>query len=61
MEYALYKGEEILSIGTIEEIAKELGVRKETIYFYQSSAYKKRVNKRKNKKNFRILVPIEEE
>lgn len=61
MDYALYKGEKILSIGTIEEIAKELGVRKETIYFYKSSAYKKRVNERKNKRNFRILIPIDEE
>ena len=61
MDYALYKGEKILSIGTIEEIAKELGVRKETIYFYKLPVYKKRVDERKNKKSFRILVPIDEE
>lgn len=54
-EYALYKGEDILSIGTINEIAKEMGVQQETIRYYFTNAYKRKLNKRKVK-NARILV-----
>ena len=32
-EYALYKGEECLAIGTIKEIAKKMNVKERTIYF----------------------------
>lgn len=54
-EYALYKGEKILSIGTIKEIAKELNVLPETIHFYQTPTYMKRLKNRKTK-NARVLV-----
>lgn len=51
--YSLYKGDEELAFGTIEEIAKKLGVQKRTIYFYTTPTYKKR---RANSKNARIMV-----
>ena len=42
-EYALYKGEECLAIGTIEEIAKQQGIKEKSVYFMLMPTYKKRV------------------
>ena len=33
-EYALYKGEHILAVGTADEIAEELGISRKTVWFY---------------------------
>lgn len=41
-EYALYKGEECLAIGTIREIAEKMKVKVRTITFYKTPTYKKR-------------------
>lgn len=57
-EWALYKGEELLAMGTMREIADAVNVSEETIYFYSSPAYEKRVAKRRNA---RVLVNLEEE
>lgn len=54
--YALYKGEECLGIGTLKELAKELNVKEDTIRFYTTPTYKRRVKKSKNR---RELVLIE--
>lgn len=48
-EYALYKGEECLAIGTIQEIAEQMNVKYRTIYFYTMPTYKKRCGKSKNR------------
>ena len=48
--YALYKGEECLGIGTIKELAKELNVKEDTIRFYTTPTYKKRVKKSKKRR-----------
>lgn len=48
--YVLVKNLKILSKGTIKEIAKDMGVLKDTIYLYHSPAYKKRCSKNNNKK-----------
>ena len=56
MEYALYKGEELLSIGTMEEIAIEVGVEVGTVYFYGTKSYKKRI---KGSKNAKILIALD--
>ena len=58
-EYALYKGDELLSIGTIQEIAKEQNVKEKTVEFYKTKSYEKRIQKRKSK-NARVLIEIEE-
>lgn len=42
LEYALYKGEQIVAIGTIREIAKERNLKPGTIEFYKSKVYKRR-------------------
>lgn len=44
-EYAVYKGEEILAIGTLTECAKALKVKEGTVRFYATPAHKKRTGK----------------
>lgn len=41
-EYAVYKGEGIISIGTVEEIAEELNIKKDTVRFYGTPSWIKR-------------------
>lgn len=61
-EYALYKGEEILSMGTIPEIAKELGVKRDTVAYYKTQAYQNRLKRRNALNgNVRILIPLDDE
>lgn len=58
-EYALYKGEEVLAIGTIKDIAENQGVDERTIRFYATGTYKRRLEKRKGKgRNCRWLIRI---
>lgn len=57
-EYALYKGDKFIDIGTKEYLAKKLNVRKETIEFYASSTYLRR---RKNKDNCYVIVRLDDE
>ena len=49
-EYALYKGDKLLGIGTAEELAKKYNIKRDTIFYYASPAYKKRadISKAKN-------------
>lgn len=58
--YALYKGEELLMIGTADEIAKYQNVKKKTILFYQSPAYLKR-HEKSHIGNYRVVVKLEED
>jgi len=41
--YALYHGDVFITCGTINEISKETGLKKSTLYFYTSEKYKKRL------------------
>lgn len=59
-EYALYKGDECLSIGTIKEIAEQMKVKNRTIRFYLTPTYKNRGLGIKSN-NRRILVELESE
>lgn len=58
--FALYKGEEMLSTGTVYEIAKDLGVEVRTIKYYGTNAYKRKLEKR-NVRNARELVKLDNE
>ena len=49
-EYALYKGDELLSIGSISELANEFKVGERTIKFYMTPTYKKRTSERKGRR-----------
>lgn len=53
--YVLYKGEDVIAIGTIEEIAEKLEVKENTIKFYGFDSYKKRIRG----DNARVLVKAE--
>lgn len=50
---ALYKGDELIDIGTVQEVAERRGVLKRTIYFMSQPAYVKRA---KNGKKPRIVA-----
>lgn len=52
-EYAVYKKEDLLCVGTIEECAEQLGVKTKTVFFYGTPTYQNRV------KNGRVLVKLE--
>lgn len=56
MEYALYKGDELLGIGTLKELANKTGVKPSAIYFYISPTYRKRSGESKNR---RILIKLD--
>ena len=45
-EYALYKGDEFIDLGTVTELAKRNGLSERTINFYSSPAYLKRIKKK---------------
>lgn len=53
--YALYKGEEFITEGTIKEIAKHQGIKPKSVEFYARPAYKRRI-KNKNKSYQLILI-----
>ena len=55
-EYAVYKGEEILGIGTADELAKKLNVKRKTIFFWGTPSGHKR-----NKGKAKIAIRIEED
>lgn len=58
-EVALYKGDDLLMIGTVQEAAQFLGVQTKTIHFLKSPAYMKRVAARKNSRLSTIAISIE--
>lgn len=55
-DYALYKDDTFIMIGTIKEIAQRLGVSERTVHFYSTPTYNKR-----NKDNHYIVIRIEDD
>ena len=49
-EYALYKGDELLDIGTLNELSKQFGVKIKSLLFYQTPAYRKRTSEKRGKR-----------
>ena len=49
-EYAMYKGEECLAIGNVYELAEVLNVKVDTIRWYSTPTYKRRLEKKNKKK-----------
>ena len=43
-EYALYKGEEIIAMGTKREIAEQLGISPSTVSYYGTPVYARRTS-----------------
>ncbi|MGL4774513.1 MAG: hypothetical protein ACRC2K_13210 [Clostridium sp.] len=58
-EYAFYRGDEFVDIGTYKELSKKLGIKIETLQFYATSTYRKRMEKR-GAINYRIMVPLDD-
>ena len=56
--YALYKGEQFICDGTVEEIAKYTGKTIRTVRFYRYECYKKRVKENNNRL---IMIELEDE
>lgn len=54
--YAFYKGEEVISIGTKKELAKNLNLKMNTITYYVSKAYKDRCKKERKTNSEHIEV-----
>ena len=46
--YGLYKGDEFLDVGTAEELANKLGVKKTTIQYYATPSCKRKVKNTKS-------------
>lgn len=60
-EYALYKGENLLAMGTLNEIARALGVQERTIAYYKTQAYQNRLKRRNALNgNVRVLVSLDD-
>lgn len=49
-EFALYKGEELIAMGTKKEIAKQLGVSVNTVSYYGTPVYARRTNDSKGRR-----------
>lgn len=60
-EYAVYKGECLLAMGTDQECAEHLGVKPETIRWYTYPAYQRRLQKRKASDNVRQVLKMEDD
>lgn len=58
-EYALYKGDKLIGVGTVAKLARVLGVKRETVKFYGTKTYKRRLEDRKTK-NARLLIELED-
>ena len=58
--FALYHGDNILTIGTIKELAKYLNVKDRTIKFYSTPTYRKSGKFSLASRTFRrILLPMQ--
>lgn len=42
--YAMYKGEEFIASGTLEELAALKGIKVESVFHYTTECYRKRMN-----------------
>jgi len=56
--YALYKGDKFIDLGTKEYLAKKLNVKPETISFYTTPSYRKRI---KDYNKTLIIIKIEDD
>ncbi len=53
-EYALYKGDELLDVGTLEYLVKKFNVKIKTLLFYQTPTQKKRTSENKGRRLVRL-------
>lgn len=60
-EYAVYKGDSFICIGTLKECAEHMGVLIDTVRFYTTPTYQRRLAKRKNPKNYITVTELSED
>lgn len=53
-EYALYKGDELLDIGTLKYLSEKFKVKIKTLLFYQTPSQKKRTSENKGRRLVRL-------
>lgn len=58
--YAVYKGEDLVVMGTKRQCARKLGVQEATIYYYTSAAYERKRLKRKSPDNAIVAFVVED-
>lgn len=58
--YALYKGDKFIDIGTKAQLMVKHNMKYETITFYLSNAYKKRLKERDSKDAI-IIIEVEDD
>lgn len=56
-QYAMYKGDKCLAVGTSKEICKQLNISIKTFQYYRSKAYSDRVKNRKGC-NYREIIRL---
>jgi hypothetical protein len=61
MDYAVYKGDSLICIGSLKECAAHMDVLPETIRFYTTPTYEKRIAKRKNPRNYITVIKLEDD
>ena len=57
-EYAIYKGDEFLAIGTAKELAEKFNVRPQTISYWSTPSYQKKGTGERGRK---IAIPLEDD
>ena len=60
LDYAVYKGDEFICLGTAKECAEHMGIKVASLHFYLRPAYKRRIEAR-DAKNAIIVIKIEED
>ena len=55
--YAMYKGDDILAIGTSDEICEQMNLNKKTFQFYRTNWYKKLL---KNGRKGRYIIKLDD-
>ena len=56
IKVAVYRGEDLLHSGKINDVAKAMGVQARTVYFYLMPTYQRRIASRKSNPDRVILV-----
>ena len=53
-EFALYKGDKLLAVGTKKEIAKQLGISVHAVHSYGTPSYHKRTSEENGRRLYEI-------
>ena len=56
VKYAVYKGEELLAIGTSYQLAEQLGVKRKTVQWWASPTNRRRVEAGKGKRKVAVRL-----